>query len=236
MSGRSSTRRRAAGPWLALPCLALGAASCSSEATQKKPEADPAQVGELAATLLRNTPAIAGVPECTPEDLRAGARLTLRTVMQLAGREVPTDATSNAALAEWTNPPTLDAPAARGLGRRRVDEHARRQAAAELLAAPGYRLYRVDSVDVPLAIEVKELKRGVVSARAIKYDARREPVCMTVYPVRNSKEKSDWAMEKSNRVRVDPTIAQALRDELSEQLLLMANWIALTPEEQARAE
>jgi len=230
MSGRSSTRDLLARLGLLAPCVGLLAASCSSEA--KKPEADPTKVVELTSTLLRNTPAIAGVPECQPEELRTGARLTFRTVLQLAEREVP----STPPYAEWINPPTLDAPAARVLVDAAASPTARRQAAAELLAAPGYRVYRVDSVDVPLAIEVKELKRGIVSARAIKYDARGAAVCMTVFNVRNSKEKSEWAMAKSNRARVDPTIAQTLRDELSEQMLLMADWIALTPEEQARAE
>jgi hypothetical protein len=230
MSGRSSARS-----WLGrLGRLSLtsvlGLGACSSET--RKPEADPAKVVELASTLLRNTPAIAGVPECKPEELRTGARLTFRTLLQLGEREIPSTPPS----AEWINPPTLDAPAARVLVDAAATATARRQAAAELLAAPGYRVYRVDSVDVPLAIEVKELKRGIISARAIKYDARGAAVCMTVFNVRNSKEKSEWAMNKSNRALVDPAIAQALRDELSEQMLLMADWISLTPEEQARAQ
>jgi hypothetical protein len=99
-----------------------------------------------------------------------------------------------------------------------ADERARRRAAAVFLRAHAYVTYRVDMVDVPLALMVKEMKRGFVGVRAIRY-ARGAPTCVKVFNVQNDKAKSEWAMDHANRAAIPPAVAQALRDDYAVQLV-----------------
>lgn len=195
----------------ALAVLVLAAGACARAA----PEADPARVQALAAAMLQNAPAPAGAAACTPAALRAGVSLTQRTLLRLAGQEVP----STPERADWINPAELDAPAARVLLDDRASPTARRRAAAALLAAPAYVVYRVDMVNVPLALEVKELKRGALGMRAIGYDRAGAATCALVFTVQNTRETSEWAMDRSDRAVVDPAVATVVRDDLRARLL-----------------
>lgn len=199
---------RSSGP-SALALLVVVAGACKSA----PPEADPAKVEQLAQTIAQNPPPLAGMRACTPAD-HAHPAMTTRTVLQLA-KETMDDIPERA---DWINPVAIDAPPARTL-LDATDDQARRRAAAELLAAKAYIVYRVDMVNVPLALEFKELKRGAVGVRAIGYDKAGLPVCVTQFLVQNDKAKSEWAMEKSDRATVDPAIAKALRDDLQVQFL-----------------
>jgi hypothetical protein len=194
----------------------LGAA-CSKKPAPKA-EADPSKVTALAKVLLDNTPAPAAVKQCTPADFAGAASLTQRTVLLLAKEQLSTEPTR----ADWTNPTELDHPAARVLLDPKADPTAQRQAAAEMLAAKAYVVYRVDMVNAPIALGVKELKRGALGMRAIGYDKKGAPSCVSVFVVQNDKEKSEWAMDKSDRAQIDPAIAKAMRDDLREQLLKKA--------------
>lgn len=196
--------------------LAVALTACGSKpAAPPKPEADPGKVTAIAKTLLGNTPAPLAVRECTPADFAGTAALTERTVLLLA-KETPS---AEATRAEWTNPPELDHPAARVLVDAKADATAQRQAAAELLGVKGYVVYRVDMVNAPIALEVKELKRGALGMRAIGYDHKGTAICVSVFIVQNDKAKSEWAMDHSDRAKIDPAVAKAMRDDLRDRLL-----------------
>jgi hypothetical protein len=77
-------------------------------------------------------------------------------------------------------------------------------------------------VNAPIALGVKELKRGALGMRAIGYDKKGSPSCVSVFVVQNDKAKSEWAMDKSDRAQIDPAIAKAMQDDLREQLLKKA--------------
>src|ERR1700733_11423460 len=140
-------------------------AACAVVACHSTPEADPGKVVALAKEMIAHVPAPAGVRNCKPDEL-VGTSLTQLTLLKIAKATINTDTIH----AEWINPPQLDAPAARVLADPNSDPTAARQAAAELLAAPFYVVYRVDSVNAPIAVEVKDPKIGTVGARAIRYD------------------------------------------------------------------
>ncbi len=191
-------------------CLLVAAlAACGS----KKPEADPAKVTELAKAIAANPPPFAGVRKCAAADYQQPS-MSQVTLLRLAKEEVPTTHER----VDWMNPPELDAPFARVLVDS-TDEKQRRVAAAELLAAKAFMIIRIDMLDVPLALEMKELKRGAVGIRAIGYDRAGNVTCTTPFTVQNDKAKSEWAMKTSDKARVDPAVAQALRDDLKVQLL-----------------
>lgn len=191
----------------------LAAGACGNKRAAR-PEADPAQVTALAAQMLSNTPAVAGARGCTPADL-TGAPMTIRALTQLAGQPLE----DKPERADWINPAEVDAPSVRALLTPGTDEPTRRQAAAELLGQRSYVVYRVEMVNVPLALEVKELKRGAVGMRAIAYDRSGAATCIQVFNVQNDRDLSEWAQEKTNKALVDPAIAKALREDLKKQLL-----------------
>ena len=107
---------------------------------------------------------------------------------------------------EFVNPPELDAPAFRVLADDKASDADRRAAAGELAAAPFYLVYLIDHVDVPMALGVKELKRGFASGRAIKYDKAGNAQCVRVFLWENDRKVSDQAIAKSDRARIDPAI------------------------------
>jgi hypothetical protein len=204
MSARSSTRD------LALAALLL--AACS---TKHKPEADPGRLVPIMKAIDKNTPTPGAAPVCKPEQLVGGATLTQVTVLKL-GRDT---ANTGPEREPWINPPELDSPAARELIDPGTDDTTRRQAAYELLSAPFFVVYRIDLVDAPMALGVKDLKRGVVGGRALRYDRTGNIECVKVLAIPNTLEKSDWAILKSNLAVMDPKVSEALRDDLRAQLL-----------------
>ncbi len=188
---------------------AVAAAACTS-----KPEADPAQVAQLAAKMANNLPAPMAVQDCAPAELGGAPTVTFRTLMEIGGIAIP----SEPVYAEWINIRALDAPAFRALAA--ADPKAKRQAAAELLAAPAWIAYHIDLVDAPIALGVKELKIGTVGARVVRYDTKTGvPTCVKLFYFQNDKAKNDWAIEKSNKAYIEPAIAQAMKDDLAAQLL-----------------
>lgn len=180
----------------------------------KGPDGDPAAVTALAKRMIDNTPAPAGVPACTPAQL-VGTQLTARTLIQLAGNQMP----DKPERTDWINPPELDDPAARTLVDPATDPDAKRGAAGALLAAKQFVIIRPEMVNVPLAIGVKELKRGAVGLRALVYDGKGNPTCITVFNVQNDKDVSEWAMDQTDKALVDPAISKALQQDLKKQLL-----------------
>jgi hypothetical protein len=205
MSGRSSRHSRLP----ALIILTVTALGCGKKA-KGKPEADPAKVKALAEKMAMNPPSPGGVPVCKPGELTGGAAMTHTTLLRLAGHALE----AKPEHADWINPAVLDHPAARLLADGKADAKALRQAAAELLAAPFFVDYRVDNVDAPLALAIKEPKPGFVHARAIRFAAGK-PTCATVFYGRNTDEKTAWAISVSDRAVIDPAVAQAMRDDLA---------------------
>jgi hypothetical protein len=213
MSERSSRREIA----FALASVAALAAGACGKSGPKKPEADPAEVKKLAAKMLRQVPTPAAVRECTPEDLHGGAPMTWRTLTQLGGGKLPTRPEDQ----DWINPSGLDAPAARTLLDSK-DNTAARQAAAELLAAPFWVVYKVDYVNAPMALGVKELKQGTVGTRIIRYEKTSLPGCVMVWFFQNDQKISDDAIAVSDKAAIDPAVAKILRDDLVNQYLKLA--------------
>jgi hypothetical protein len=206
MSARSSVRR------LAALAAALAAVACS---TRHKPEADPARIAALMQAIDKNSPAPGGAPVCTPAQLVDGATLTQVTLLKLA--KLP--ANPGPEREDWINPAELDSPAARELLDPATDDTTRRQAAYELLSAPFFVVYRVDLVDAPMALKIKELKRGLVGLRVLRFSRSGEIECVKVLQIQNTLEVSDDAILHSNLAVIDPKIAELLRADLRGQLL-----------------
>jgi hypothetical protein len=198
---------------IAACCIVAG---CGKKAPPK-PEADPKKVVELAKKIVHDVPAPAAVPNCKPEQL-TGASMTQVTLLQIAHEKV--DDTPEHA--DWINPPQLDSPAARVLADPKADATTARQAAAELLAAPGYTIYRVDIMNSPLALGVKDPKIGSVSGRALHYDKSGAPVCVVLFGIEDDPERGAWAVAHADRAYVQPEIVKAMREDLNAQYLKYA--------------
>jgi hypothetical protein len=214
MSARSSARN--------VLLIAIAAAACGKKA--KLPEADPAKATELATKLLKNAPLPAQVRECKYEELLGHVTITKRTLLELAKQPVG----KLPEVADYVNPTELDSPAARQLIDS-PDETQRRQAAAELLAAPSYLVYNVDLVDTPLAMGVKDFKRGHVGARALRFDKTGNAVCAFVFLWTNDPAKQAWAIEKSDKPLIDPAVMTEMQKDLRTQMLARVAGLAAPP-------
>jgi hypothetical protein len=192
------------------------AAACGKHGPPK-PEADPKKVVELAGKILRNVPAPAVARDCKPEDL-VGTTMTQVTLLQVAHEKV--DDTPEHM--DWINPPDLDSPAARVLADPKADTTAAREAAAEILAGAGYTIYRVDIVNAPLALGVKDPKLSTVSGRVFHYDKAGAIVCAHLFDVVEDPEKGAWAVAHADRAYVQPEIVRAVREDLHTQYVKTA--------------
>jgi hypothetical protein len=152
--------------------------------------------------------------------------MTYLTLARLAQLPIPKDPEH----ADWINPPDLDSPAARALLDANGESDARGEAAGELLAHPLWIVYRVDMVNAPIALGIKELKIGTVGTRIIRYDQTGHPTCVRTFYFQNDKAKSDWAIQESDKTLIDPAVAKAMRDDLAEQFVkLVPRGSAPTP-------
>ncbi len=193
---------------------ALVLAGCGHKA-KKAPEADPQKASALFLQMYKSFPG-PGFTECKNEDmLGGGATMTGVTFYRVAGQPIP----DRPEYADYVNPQELDSPATHTLVDDKASTTDKRRAAAELLAAPFYLVYLVDLVNAPMALEVKELKRGTVGARAVRFDKSGRPVCVRPFFWQNDKAVSDDAIAKSNKARIDPAIAKALQADLRAELL-----------------
>jgi hypothetical protein len=183
-------------------------------ACRKPPEADPAKVVELATQILQHVPAPGVAGECDRNEL-AGVTMTQPTLRRIGHQSVADDP----AHADWINPSELDSPSARVLADPKADPTAQRRAAAEWLAAPAYVIYRIESVNAPIALGVKDLKRGTVSGRALRYDKTGRATCVLLFAFQDDEAKSEWAIAKSDKAIIDPVVSQAMRDHLHAQYL-----------------
>jgi hypothetical protein len=179
------------------------------------PEADPAKVSALTSQFLDHMPVPVAVRECKPGELAAPVTVTFRTLRQLASQTPGPEPEQ----ADWINLQALDTPAARAF-LDAPDVTAKRQAAATLLAAPAWIVYRVDLVNAPMALGIKELKTGTIGTRIIRYDrASGQPTCVNVFNFQNTPDKTQWAISVSNKAYIDPAVAKVLRDDLAAQYL-----------------
>ena len=194
--------------------IALAALATACTATHK-PEADPDRLTPIMAAMDKNTPAPGAAPGCTPDQMIGGATMTQVTLLKIAHEPANIGPTRD----DWINPAELDSPAARELIDPNIDETTKRQAAYELLSAPFFLVYRIDIVDAPMALGIKDLKRGTVGSRVLRYDTQGDIVCVKVMNFQSSLAKSDWAILKSNLAVIDPKVAAELRDDLRAQML-----------------
>lgn len=203
---------RSFAPELAAAALLL--AACRHHV--KKPEADPAIFVAHAKTMEKTVPVPAGVPFCQPGDL-VGLTMTRRTLDTIAGSKF--DDTKEPEYATWVNPPSLDAPAAKVLADPTSAPLAKRQAAAELLAAPAVIVYRIDLVNAPIALGVKDPKIGTIAGRAIRYDKTGHPTCVTLFSIQDDPKVAADIIARCDHPIVPPDLAKAMRDDLTAQYL-----------------
>ena len=200
---------------VAVACaLAACSAACGGKHAKPRPEADPATFVALADQIVRNVPAPGAARDCKPEDL-VGATMTQVTLLKIVKQPVANDPEH----ADWVNPPQLDSEDARLLADPKTSPEVARQAAAALLAAPGYVVYRVDLVNAPMALGVKDPKIGTIGARVFAYDKTGTLKCALVYAFQNTQAKSDWAIAHATHAIVEPEIAKMLREDLTAQYL-----------------
>jgi hypothetical protein len=177
-------------------------------------EADPARVGALANKMANNVPAPQVARPCHPDDYKGLPTFTLTTMMKLGGITYNNDAENR----DWINPDALNSQTVMELSG--TDEHARRRAAATLLAAPAWVVYKIDMVNAPMALGMKELKIGTIGARAIRFSTKTAlPECVEIFYFQNDQKKSDYAISKSDRAIIDPELAKMLREDLAAQYL-----------------
>jgi hypothetical protein len=193
--------------------LLLALIACGNKA--KAPEADPAQITAIAKQMVKSFPG-PGAKECDGKDVVGGATFTATTFLTLAGS---TYDKAKPEYQDYVNPHELDSPAARTLLDDKATAQQKRQAAAEMLSAPFYLVYHVDLVNAPMALEVKELKRGTVGARAVRFDKTGMAQCVRVFYFQNDKALNEEMIKKSNQAVIDPAVAKALRDDLRVQML-----------------
>lgn len=205
MSARSSLRELAA--------LALALAVCAG-CGSKKSKGDPAKLEALAKIMVRNVPP-PGISECTGEQVLGGATMTMRTLLTLAKGKIE----DRPEMREFVNPPELDVPAARVLVDEKASADSKRRAAAELALAPFYLVYLIDVVDVPMALQIQELKPGNAGGRALRYDKNGQVQCARVFLWNNDKAVSTEAIARSSKVNIDPAVAAKLQADLKAQLL-----------------
>lgn len=218
MSERSSRRSAQVAAGVALVVLAAG--GCGGG--RKAPEADPDKVRALAHRILSTDPVPGGGRPCTPAELTGGATLTELTARTLAKAPPSRDPTH----AEWINPVELDSPAAITLIDPAASTLAKRQAAAELLAARFYLLYRIEHIAAPLALGIKEMKRGSIGARALRYDRDGRLVCLTVFNWLNDDTVSRRAFVAAEK-DFGEAVTKAVRDDLRAQYLKKVQSLAL---------
>jgi len=214
MSARSSAHKLA---------LALALAACGKSAPPP-PEADPAKVIDIAHKLEANMPGMATVRDCKPDDYAGALPLTWRSLTQLAGETQSKESRD----ADWINPPELDAAPVRVLLDSQ-DVKLKRRAAAEVLGAKSFMLYKVDVVNAPMAVAIKELKTGTVLTRIIRFERDTTPTCVAMLDFQNDPAKSDWAISVSDKPLIDPAVAKALRDDLAAQYVKNAPRATVIP-------
>ncbi len=204
--------------------LSVLLAACSKSAAS--PEADPEKVVALAKNMARNVPLPAGIRTCKYEEVvGAGATLTRHTLLQL-GNETIEKRPENE---EWVNPAELDSPAARELIDPNSAPDLRRRAAAELLSAPYFLIYWIDLVDEPLALGVKDFKKGTVGARALRYDHNGRLQCVQVFLWGADPAKRQWAIAKTNLPAVSAEVKQGMQQDVRAQLLLRVAGLGAPP-------
>lgn len=199
--------------------MALGVTAACGKKAPPPPERDPAEVERLAAAMVKAVPVPGAVRECARTELtEPTATLTRRTLLQLAKQPLGTGI-RDAQNADWLNATELDSPAARVLAEG-GDERARRQAAAELLAAPRFLVYWIDLVDTPIPLGVKDFKRGYVGARALRFTRDGRPECVYPFYWRNDRVKQEWAVERGTKKgRIEPEVQTAMQQDLRAQFL-----------------
>ncbi len=193
--------------------LLVALSACGSKKATGN-DGDPAKLQAVAKKMVVNVPPPAGARPCTIGDLM-GTQLTMTTLLRLAADPVP----DKFEYQEFVNPPSLDALEATVLLDAKSSDEDRRTAAGRLLAAKTFIVIKTEMVNVPMALGVKEMKRGALGMRAIGYDATGTPTCIHVFTVRNDKQVSEWAMDQSDKPLIDPAVAKALRDDLTVQLV-----------------
>ena len=192
----------------------LALVACSSK-SKPPPEADPAKLAPIWKQMVQSWPG-PGIKECEGKDVVGGVTMTAPTFFALSGEKYDP---KKPEYQEYVNPTDLDSPGVRTLVDAKAAATDKRRAAAELLSAPFFLVYHIDLVSVPMALEVKELKRGTVSGRAIRFDKRGYMQCVRVFNFQQDKAVSDAAIKKSDRAVIDPAVAAELQRDLRVQML-----------------
>ena len=91
-------------------------------------------------------------------------------------------------------------------------------------------VYRIDLVNAPIALGVKELKIGTIGARAIRYDKTGSPTCVlrVQLPERQGEERLGDRAAATSAI-IDPAVAKAMRDDLTRSCIALAPRRAAAP-------
>ncbi len=223
MSGRSSRRTE-------LALLVALAAACGGEKKKEpaKLEIDPAKIAPYAQAIYENAPSMGSARKCTPADFPPGGiALTQVSLRKLAGKQPDNEATHRS----WVNPPEVEDPIVRLLvdPPKDIDPHVLRQAAWQFLSAPYYVVYRIDNVNAPIALNIRELIRGTVEARVLRHERNGTATCSKLIYFQNDKAKSEAAIAQSDKTLLDPAIIKAMQDDLHDQYLKAVPVFPLAP-------
>jgi hypothetical protein len=213
MSARSSRRSVLVGAVVAL------AACGKHDPNAGKKKGDLARVKVLGAYMVDNVPRPGAAPECGPGDYVGGYPMTHLTLLKIGGKTWKADKPE---YTDWINPAGLDAPSARVLIDDKASADEKAYAAAEFQAAKFYVVYRVDNLDAPIALGVKDIKMSTVAARVVKYGANTIPICTSVFLFQNSQDKYEWASAHSDKPLIPPEVSAAVRDDLTARYLELA--------------
>jgi hypothetical protein len=209
----------------------LLAAACGGEKKKKEPpklEIDPAKVQPYAMQIYEGAPSMGSVRACTAADFPPGGMaMTQVSLRKLAGKKPDDESTHHV----WVNPPEVDDPVVRLLvdPPAGIDPHLIRQAAWQFLKAPYYIVYRVDNVNAPMALGIRELIRGTVEARVLRHETNGVATCSKLVYFQNDKAKSDAAIAQSDRTLLDPVVIKQMQDDLHDQYLKKVPVLPLAP-------
>lgn len=198
----------------------LSLVACSGGKKEPPPlEIDPAKVEPYARDIYQHAPSMGSATKCGDDAWTPGGiGLTQVSLNRLAHIAPDQDAVHE----EFVNPKAADDPLVRLIldPPAGTDPHLVRQAAWKFLQAPYYAVYRIDNMQSPMAIGVKDLKRGTIEARVIKQDRSGKVFCIKRITFQSDPQVSLKAIADADKQPGMPTeVIKALQDDLRVQYL-----------------
>lgn len=193
--------------------------ACGGKKEPPPLEIDPAKIQVYAMAIYQHAPSMGNVLACGDDAWTPGGiGLTQVSLNRLAKVAPDGDAVHE----EFVNPVAADDPLVRLIldPPAGTDPHLVKQAAWKFLQAPYYAVYRIDNMQSPLAIGVKDLKRGTIEARVLKQDRNGKVFCIKRISFQSDAEVSRKAIADADKQPGIPkAVIKALQDDLRQQYL-----------------